>query len=258
MALSLASSTFSQTKMIINKTNGTTDSLKLSEIKSITFKTYSSSIPMIGLVAYYPFNGNANDSSGNGHDGTVSGASLTSNRFGQPNSAYNFNGTDASISIPHSPVFDYSGSDTIAFSLWANLSANQIDLGWVGFICKSSLGGVSNYCITRSPGDSLCNAIINHFGSNDYISSLSPLLPNQWYHLFVSFAQKTCSIYVNGVYNSSKTFSPTPILNTAPLYIGDDTDGGHNYYTGIIDDIRIYRRSLSEAEISMLYHENGW
>ena len=45
-----------------------------------------------GLVAYYPFNGNANDESGNGHHGTVMGATLTSDRFGRPNKAYHFNG----------------------------------------------------------------------------------------------------------------------------------------------------------------------
>ena len=56
------------------------------------------------LVAYWPFNGNANDLSGNGHNGTVNGATLTNDRFGSPNSAYNFNGS-AYIDVPYSCKF---------------------------------------------------------------------------------------------------------------------------------------------------------
>ena len=54
-------------------------------------------IPTSGLAAYYPFTGNANDLSGNGHNGTVTGATLTTDRFGNPNSAYSFNGTSSYI-----------------------------------------------------------------------------------------------------------------------------------------------------------------
>ena len=55
-----------------------------------------------GLVAYYPFNGNANDESGNGNDGTVIGATLTADRSGNPDSAYSFNGVNDYINVPHS------------------------------------------------------------------------------------------------------------------------------------------------------------
>ena len=83
--------------MFINKTSGT-DSLWLSDIKTITFKTYSV-IPTQGLVAWYPFNGNANDSSGNVNNGVIYGVTLTTDRFGYSNSAYLFNGS-ASIITP--------------------------------------------------------------------------------------------------------------------------------------------------------------
>ena len=54
-----------------------------------------------GLVAYYPFNGNADDESGNGNHGTVNGATLTIDRFGNENSAYSFDGIDDYIDIPY-------------------------------------------------------------------------------------------------------------------------------------------------------------
>ena len=66
-----------------------------------------------GLVAYYPFNGNANDATGNGHDGTVTGATLTTDRFGQPNAAYLFGGPAAHITAPLSSSV-FADSFTIA------------------------------------------------------------------------------------------------------------------------------------------------
>lgn len=61
-----------------------------------------------GLVAFYPFNGNSDDESGNGNDGTVMGAMLTADRFGTDNSAYEFDGYSSYISIPTRPVYNLS------------------------------------------------------------------------------------------------------------------------------------------------------
>jgi hypothetical protein len=69
-----------------------------------------------GLIAYYPFNGNANDASGNGHNGTVNGATPTTDRFNNPTSAYSFDGVDDYISIPNHSDFNMSGD--YAFSVW--------------------------------------------------------------------------------------------------------------------------------------------
>jgi len=68
-----------------------------------------------GLVAYYPFSGNANDASGNGHDGTVYGAMLTTDRLGNPNSAFNFDGTDDYVNVAYSPDFQLS---TYTIATW--------------------------------------------------------------------------------------------------------------------------------------------
>ena len=95
-------SAFSQTQMLINLNNGTTDSISISSIKNITFKISSLPIPTNGLVAWYPFNGNANDSSGNGNNGTVHNATLSADRFNNPNSAYSFNGSSSYIKRRHS------------------------------------------------------------------------------------------------------------------------------------------------------------
>ena len=102
-------------------------------------------IPTNGLVAYYPFNGNANDESGSGNNGTVNGATLTTDRFGNPNSAYLFNGINNYIIIPN-VIINPNSSGTI--SLWFNLNnlypgyggsyffdavANGVGSDWDGF-----------------------------------------------------------------------------------------------------------------------------
>jgi len=71
-----------------------------------------------GLVAYYPFNGNANDASGNGNNGIVNGATLTADRFGNPNSAYSFNGASDYIRVPNSNSLQLTNDFTL--SAWIN------------------------------------------------------------------------------------------------------------------------------------------
>jgi hypothetical protein len=71
-----------------------------------------------GLVAYYPFNGNANDASGNGNNGIVVGATLTADRFGNPNSAYSFNGTSDYIRVPNSSSLQLTNDFTL--TAWIN------------------------------------------------------------------------------------------------------------------------------------------
>ena len=64
---------------------------------SSAFAQVPSYVPTNGLVGWWPFNGNANDESGNGNNGTVNGATLTSDRFGSINSAYSFNGINNNV-----------------------------------------------------------------------------------------------------------------------------------------------------------------
>jgi hypothetical protein len=76
-----------------------------------------------GLVGYWPFCGNALDESGNGNHGTVNGAILTTDRFGNDGSAFQF--SDDDISVPHNPVFGISQNDQKTISLWAKVTGTQ-------------------------------------------------------------------------------------------------------------------------------------
>ena len=74
-------------------------------------------VPSDSLAGWWGFNGNANDDSGNSNDGNVDGAALTSDRFGNPNSAYNFDGVDDFIEVAHNSIFN---SNEISISTWYN------------------------------------------------------------------------------------------------------------------------------------------
>ena len=72
-------------------------------------------LPTDGLVFNFPFNGNANDESGNGIDGTVYHAVLTEDRYDEPNSAYSFDGSNDFIELPLSSSLDITGEISISF-----------------------------------------------------------------------------------------------------------------------------------------------
>ena len=84
-----------------------------------------------GLIAYYPFNGNANDESGNGHHGDVNGSTLTPDRYGTANKAYSFDGTDDYIDLGNKPAFNFGTSD-FTISLWFKTDGIQTDKYFLG------------------------------------------------------------------------------------------------------------------------------
>ena len=237
----------------------------------LTLNSFSQSIPTNGLVAWYPFSGNTNDSSGNGNNGTNYGATLTTDRFGRANSAYSFNGSSV-ITIPNSTSLQVDSSMTI--SLWCkyfNLGngLNSILQKGTGGGCKTTgyyvafdnggLGGKSydktlNY--THTVGQ---NQICDGFGDGTNLDS-------SWHYLTFVYNPKVSNvIYFDGKkmatnWSPSDTFS---ISNTSnPLLIGGNLSylGNNVYYlwNGKLDDMRFYNRALDSTEINALYHEGGY
>ena len=80
-------------------------------------------VPSNGLVGYWPFSGNANDASSNGNNGTVNGASLTTDRNGNANSAYSYDGVNDYIQVPHSSSISITGD--ITMSAWVKTNGSN-------------------------------------------------------------------------------------------------------------------------------------
>ena len=209
-----------------------------------------------GLLAWYPFNGNANDETGNGHDGTVTGASTTTDRFGNPDKACLFNGTSDKIdaAFPDLPLGDQSRT----ISLWAKGADNIPTQDMVGYGSDNPFHSqfYINYWENNCPAPTFTNGIgidvhLKFFGTNIHFT-------DQWKHIVVSYDQnsKKIRVYINGskIVEDTVTLNTTLDSNDSTLHIGSE-DGLFRYFDGKIDDIRIYNRMLSDIEVTSLYHE---
>lgn len=209
-------------------------------------------IPTNGLVGYWPFNGNANDESGNGSNGVVNGATLTTDRFGNTNKAYNFNGSTDFIRIDNFNSVNLGTSD-FTFSCW--IKAVTVNNGGSAIFSKSSETPLEFKTIVLSGTNGIgfdsygkCYNVINNLISTQ-----------QWYHVVCVCVQsaKTNNFFINNVEHNLNQDPIAPLVpdqNSDVTFIGKTVYG--YFFNGIIDDIRIYNRVLTQQEISALYNEN--
>lgn len=207
-------------------------------------------VPSGNLIAYYPFNGSANDASGNGHHGTVHGASLTQDRFGNPSRAYNFDGNDY-ISVPDSAQFTF-GWSPFTIAAWANIASFGADGGY--YLMGHSTGpGDTNKWIFWL-GSTNIHFIATQPGS-DWISIGSNTFDlNQWYHVAIRRNANELTAFVDGspIGTASIGFSiPDP---SASFLMGTAEFGYPNtrLFRGQMDDVLLYNRALSDSEIYQL------
>ena len=202
------------------------------------FISQQGGIPTDSLVAYYPFNGNANDESGNEHDGTVINATLTSDKDGNSNSAYSFNGSTATINCN-----SFSGFSQLSVSLWMNLGSISGVRSVMAF-GTTLIGMINNKFVWQANG----------FGSNT-VNGTSNLTTGVWYHVVIVHSGTGTNetlIYIDTNRDDDGQDSDDPISGN--LYIGSQT-GTIRFFSGIIDDIRIYNKALTTDEITALYNE---
>jgi uncharacterized protein (TIGR02145 family) len=216
-------------------------------------------LPTDGLIAYYLFNGNANDESGNGNHGTINGATLTTDRYNNADSAYAFDGFDDFIEAQ----IDQSSSFTVA--TWVKLNRNDQYFGFVQHKENCTRGGGyilgidpnGNYRYTSSNcGECQPNPCANSYEIG-YINSESGLLSsNLWYHLIVTNdGSGNYIFYLNGeVIGSESNDNMIFDYGIKPFSIGKYHDGSNLFYLdGSIDDIGLWSRALTEQEIQDVY-----
>ena len=219
----------------------------------------TNSIPTNGLVAWYPFTGNTLDSSGNNNHGTNYGATLTTDRFGNKNSAYSFNGTNQRIDIPNKSILSFPNA-VFSYSFWAKINPNNN-----GFIlCKYDIiNNFEYYSYSSSTQDNMDFGTLNlsgtcgPLGNNTAVSSYY----SQWHHfVFIGNGTKGSNIFIDGKLIQTKSYVNCAMgTGTGKLYIG--MGGGYNqqtYFSGSIDDIGLYNRALDSSEVQALYHEGGY
>jgi hypothetical protein len=219
-----------------------------------------------GLVAHYPFNGNANDESGNGNHGVVYGATLTEDRFGNLSSAYYFNGSSY-INIGHLPQL--VGAQGITVSAWIKKTTpNRVE----GIVGKWNTSGDSfgNVFLLYNGEQTVVNKGRFCLNWSDYnfsygIEGTENLVLNDWVLITGVWSSTNgfMGLYKNGAlenYNIITNSIGETVNNdlTYPAVIGHwgRNWGGSYYFLGDIDDVRIYNRALSQEEVLALYYEN--
>ena len=201
------------------------------------------------LVAYYPFNGNAIDESGNGNNGAVNGAVLTEDRFGNENSAFWFDGISSFIEVPDNESLDIVSE--ISISGWLKKDSN---VPWASMVTK---GGESmednNYTIHNSVDGGI---IFTGFSDTSCMSSVGIAI-NEWHFVTFTWDGYIGKIYIDSEVDSLSFISYDGELypNNFSLFIGVDHPGATEFFHGYLDDIRIYKRCLNEEEIVLLFNE---
>ena len=211
-----------------------------------------------GLVAYYPFNGNANDESGNGNHGTVNGATLTTDRLGNANSAYSFNGSSYYIKVADSNSLDITSS--ISFSSWIYVYGSTNDHQVIIGKWYNNNVFEETYVLELQPNGKTIQMPLNGISTGGYsnVASNTEISFNTWVHVVGVYDSSEIRLYVNGVKTGSLITSGNLPLTSAPLMIGaHDSTSDRNAFNGIIDDVRIYNRALSSSEIEELYNYGG-
>ena len=208
-----------------------------------------------GLAAYYPFTGNANDSSGNGNNGTINGCTLTSDRFGNNNSAYNFNGISNYISVANSSSLNITGNQ-ISICYWIKFNPLLNDLNDKG-ISKGGYDLGSGYELDMNNNTLVSGGIHFNGAYGGYLVNNINQFGNKWIHVAASFNYGTCNIYINGIIQSSISTGNVfrnIVQNNYPLLIGTRTPGNSyvGYLNGQMDEVRIYNRALTQSEITYL------
>jgi len=201
------------------------------------------------LIAWYPFNGNANDKSGNEHHGTTKGAILTADFDGRPLSSYYFNGGAQHIEVKNTPLLNFQ--DGISISLWCkpNLTADKETFLF-------SHGSWQNrWKLSIIPTGNL-RWTINTLTSIVDLDTDFVLKTDSIYHIVASYDGGTMMLFVNGKLNIFKKQTGKIRSTTLPLLIGQMLPSDANYnFKGIMDEIKIYDYALNPGEIERLFEQ---
>ena len=228
-----------------------------------------------GLVAYYPFDGNANDESGYGNSGTLDGAVLTAGRHGVPGTAYFFDGIDDEVAIqPAEPLTGIEGAVTV--TAW--IYNEGLGAPTYGSQDLQGIFGPATYLAWDSDGGfGLRLYDGNHDSVNSRRYSFTVGAPRQdldsasiapedrWDFVVASYDGNTMRIFRNGLLDASQVVGPglTRGMNYGGNYftIGQFVDWSAGTqrcpFHGKIDDVRVYNRALNEAEVGQLYQTDA-
>lgn len=250
---------------IYNRVLGATEVAALARSGTVKFTSNSKTLTQgssleNGLVGLWTFDGAdvnwtsasagvAYDRSGNNNTGTLTNmsrsGSVDAGKLGQ---ALNFNGSSQKVSISHSSSLDLAS--TLTISAWVYpTSFGFLD----GIVSKYQSGGGNEYFLRLN---SIAPYTKLNCGGGTDVTSVGTLTANTWHHVSCVISGGTASIYINGVLDNSGSASVSS--GSDSVVIGEDfAPDGTRLWNGKIDDVRIYNRALTAAEVLQLYRLGG-
>ncbi len=212
-----------------------------------------------GLVAYYPFDGDASDASGNANHGSASnGVSYVTGARGQ---AASFDGVDDYVRIPNSTSINFTGAMSFTVSAWIKANSQQVDLARGDNDIIEKWSEIDRYPYTiRYLNQNSTEGYVGHVRVARYGESGNPIIyssctfTDRLHHVAFVKSDAILRLYVDGVLDGET--ADTAGVNTGnagPLFVGQRGRGsGINRFCGIVDELRVYDRALSGAEIAAL------
>jgi hypothetical protein len=199
------------------------------------------------LIGCYLFTGNAADSSGNGYNGKVHGPSLTTDRNGDTNSAYKFNGNDNYMLLP--VPFD---SPQRTVSVWFNARNIDENLQNILSFDKNNLGyGLTALTVQNLGGrDKLVYAAGNANFNTDITEKV-------WHNAVIVVDKSAAKFFLDGELLSSNLHVTNlhSVNGVEEFVIGSSRVMNGRFFDGMIDDVLLYSRALSDKEVAELYHQ---
>ena len=244
-------------------------------------------IPLDGLVAAYPMNGDAADTSGRDHNGAISGVTPTPNRFCTPDTALFFDCSSSVLTVPCHEDFSINTTGYLSVCVWLRpggttltpdgelLFSRTQGSGYVHWLGKGDRSGENGnrewslriYSADNTEDPPRHNRLSTYLfatrggkGPGSHVEE--PLASGSWIHLVALFSKPDhrITLYKNGLQKDSDGFGPDdsfPIPNSevrtgdAPVRMG--SQDGNSYLRGAIDDVYFYNRLLDDHEIKRLY-----
>ena len=217
----------------------------------------------VGLIAYYPFAGNAVDSTGRGHNGTVSGATTTTDRNGVANAAYYFDGATSSISVPDSKDLRL-GNTSFTINAWVQIQQYDASYGSIIIDKRGNNAydgwnfGIAGYADLTNQVQAV--GVMTYAvsgGDAPFVKGATQLDFTKWHMTTVMYNAiiNQVTLYIDGKADGSIPIAAPNFISDAPMYIGADNPNVTNsyFFKGKIDDIRIYKRALRPGELQKLY-----
>ncbi|MCP4350346.1 MAG: LamG domain-containing protein, partial [Desulfobacterales bacterium] len=212
-----------------------------------------------GLVAYYPFDGDANDESGNGNHGTVLGPTLITDMCGKEDGAYSF-GELKHIKINHNEKINFGSGDVFTISAFVKPEKGDT------YLCNENGQSCTHYgaIVVKSPISGFYNYGLYYdrkykkfMGGYHYmhhaVYGADGVDEDKWYHLVLIYQNCSWKLYVNtDLVDTSSNHCITTSQGALEIGRKGDSNNNTDFFRGIIDDIRIYNRVLSETEIKEL------